>query len=249
MESEPKTKRKLKPVHCLALTVLVMAPVCALILIYLRVQNPDRPIYDKVADVPNMPVAVVFGAGINSLEMKDRVDTAVALYKGGKVLKLLMTGDNGRMEYNEPIAMKQAAVAQGVPDKDVACDYAGFRTYDSVYRAREIFDVQRAVLVSQRYHLPRALFLAENLGINAVGMDAGVHNYRGQAWYDLREIGSTEFAWFDLVLERKPKYLGRKEHLFDSDSEKSATEPPSASTAAPSVDEADHTAKTTAESK
>jgi SanA protein len=125
-----------------------------------------------------------------------------------------MTGDNGHINYNEPMAMKRVAVADGVPAQDIACDFAGFRTYDSLYRARDIFDVQNAVLVTQRYHLPRAIFLAEKLGLKVVGVDAGRHSYVRQSWYDLREIAAAEAAWLDVITARQPKYLGKKEPLF-----------------------------------
>lgn len=191
-----------------------LIPLAALAAVYMQVEGRPHGIYTRVDEVPAMPAAIVFGAGIDSVEMKDRVAAAVALYKSGKVRKLLMTGDNGHITYNEPMAMRREAMAAGVPDADIGLDYAGFRTYDSLYRARDIFDLRRAVLVTQRYHLPRAIFLAENLGLNVVGLDAGMHSYRRQKWYDLREIAAAEAAWFDVVSGRKPRFLGKKEPLF-----------------------------------
>jgi SanA protein len=179
------------------------------------VEGRSYTIYKNVADVPLMPAAIVFGAGIQTREAHDRVATAAALYKSGKVTKLLMTGDNGHANHNEPASMKQDAISMGVPAGDIRCDYAGFRTYDSLYRARNIFEVRRAVLVTQRYHLPRAMYLAQKLGLDVVGVDAGMNSYGfRQIWYDLREIGAAEAAWFDILTERKSKYLGKKEPLF-----------------------------------
>lgn len=199
---------------CLA-TASVVIPLIILAAIYFHVEGHKQGIFEKVTDVPTKPAAIVFGAGIKSAEMRDRVATAVALYKCGKVKKLLMTGDNGHISYNEPMAMKREAIREGVPSDDIACDYAGFRTYDSLYRARDIFDVKDAVLVSQRYHLPRAIFLAERLGLSVVGVDAGMHSYGSrQSWYDLREVAAAEAAWLDITLGRKPKFLGKKEPLF-----------------------------------
>lgn len=185
-------------------------------LIYADVRREGRPVYLDVRAVPTMPVAIVFGAGIGNAVINDRVETGIALYKAGKVRKLLMTGDNGRVGYDEPGAMKAQAVTAGVPTEDVVCDYAGFRTYDSLYRARDVFGVHRAVLVTQGYHLPRALFLARRLGLTTVGMDAARHSYGGaQRWWDLREIGAVETAWLDVSLRhRRPKFLGPKEPLF-----------------------------------
>lgn len=184
-------------------------------LVYADVQRDSRPIYGDVGAVPEMPVAVVFGAGIRNAVVDDRVVSAVALYKAGKVRKLLMKGDNGRAGYDEPTAMRDTAIAAGVPAGDVVCDYAGFRTYDSLYRAREIFGVHQAVLVTQRYHLPRALYLARRLGLTVVGLDAARHSYgSAQRWWDLSEVAAVETAWLDVnVRHRRPKFLGPKEPL------------------------------------
>ncbi len=181
--------------------------------IYAAVQQTQHLIVPSVAAAPNRPVAIVFGAAGDILT--DRVTTGVELYKAGKVQKLLMTGDNGRDGYNEPEDMKQKAIAEGVPARDVVCDYAGFRTYDSLYRARDIFGVRSAILVSQRYHLPRALFLGEKLGLDVVGVDAARHRYAGQAGFDLREIAAVEVAWWQATVSHpRPKYLGKPEPLF-----------------------------------
>lgn len=186
----------------------------AMLLIYADVQRCRAFIFPNVAAAPSRPVAIVFGAAGDILT--DRVSTGVELYKAGKVKKLLMTGDNGRDGYNEPQTMKDQAVAEGVPAQDIVLDYAGFRTYDSLYRAHAIFGVTSALLVTQRYHLPRALFLAKRLGLpNAVGVDAAKRPYVGQWSFDLREIAAVEVAWVQAVVIRpRPKFLGKPETLF-----------------------------------
>ncbi len=210
----PSTKPRLI-IRVQLLLLLPVIAVIAMLLIYCQVESDQSSIYESVNEVPPMPAAIVFGAGINSLEFADRISTAVSLYKSGKVRKLLMTGDNGTSSYNEPIAMKKRAVSMGVPAQDIACDFAGFRTYDSLYRARDIFEVRQAVLVTQRYHLPRALFLAHHLGLNVVGLDAGLHSPGAKRkWYEFREVIASQAAWFDVMASRKPKYLGKKEPLF-----------------------------------
>ena len=185
-------------------------------LIYADVQSCRRYICPSVAAAPSRPVAIVFGASGAILE--DRVSTGVELYKAGKVQKLLLTGDNSRNNYNEPAAMKQQALALGVPAPDIVCDYAGFRTYDSLYRARDIFGVHSAILVTQRYHLPRALFIARCLGMDVVGVDAAKRTYAGQWAFDLREIAAVEVAWIQAkqakLTRPRPKYLGKPEPLF-----------------------------------
>lgn len=204
-------RRRLTPRKIL----LAVFGVCCLggLWVYADVQQTRRLIVPSVAAAPSRPVAIVFGAAGSILT--DRVTTGVELYKAGKVQKLLMTGDNGRDGYNEPEDMKQQAIAEGVPAQNIVCDYAGFRTYDSLYRARDIFGVRSAILVTQSYHLPRALFLGEKLGLNVVGVDAARHRYAGQAGFDLREIAAVEVAWWQATVTRpRPKYLGKPEPLF-----------------------------------
>ena len=181
---------------------------------YIDLRYQANPIYHNIHDVPEMPVAIVFGAGIGTPVLADRVATAVSLHRQGKVRKILMTGDNSHTNYDEPEAMKASAIAAGIPKEDIACDYAGFRTYDSLYRARNIFDVKKAVLVTQGFHLPRAIFIAKHLGLSVVGIDAGLRSYGSeQYWYSLREIVASEYAWLDVLTQRKPKFLGKKETL------------------------------------
>ncbi len=175
-----------------------------------QVVSCRRLICASQADAPVRPVAIVFGA-VGSI-LTDRVLTGVELYKAGKVRTLLMTGDNSRDDYNEPDEMRSIALSQGVPSKDIVCDFAGFRTYDSLYRARDIFGVRSAILVTQGYHLPRALFIARKLGLDVVGVDAAKRRYVGQGAFNLRELGAIQVAWWQAVVTHpRPKYLGKVE--------------------------------------
>ena len=170
--------------------------------------------YRNPSDVTSAPVAVVFGAlvypgGRLSPFLTERVDGAVRLYKAGRVGKLLMTGDNGRIGYDEPGAMRDAAVAAGVPAADILVDDAGFDTYQSCYRLRSKFRITRAALVTQNYHLPRALFICRALGVDSV--DYGVDSwseYPGLTIvYILREAGSDFKAFWQLYVVRStPKF-------------------------------------------
>lgn len=201
----------------LTLTIIgAMVP----LLILLDVHIEGRPILIQVKDAPKRDVAIIFGAGYNAHSLSpilaDRVATGVALYKSGKVRKLLMTGDNRAASHNEPAVMCRAAVKMGVPRKDIVLDFAGFRTYDSAYRARHIFGVQNAILVTQAYHLPRALFTAHALGIDAVGVVADRQEY-GQVMlrYQVRELLASENAWVESrITHPRPRYLGRREHIL-----------------------------------
>jgi SanA protein len=170
-------------------------------------------LYSVPDQAPPQPVALVFGAGVwpsgrLSDALADRMDTAIDLYQAGTVNKLLLTGDNRKPDYNEPAAMADYARRRGVPDEDLVLDYAGRRTYDSCYRARAIFGVERAVLVTQAFHLPRALFTCEGLGLQVVGVRADRHQYARSPWYQVRELAATTRAWLDLNLVRPLPVLG-----------------------------------------
>ncbi len=191
---------------------LCLAALLLGVIIYADVRHQGKPIYDTIAASPSAPVAIVLGA--QGFVLQDRVDTGAALYKAGKVKKLLMTGDNHRDDYNEPEEMRRMALADGIPDQDIVLDYAGFRTYDSLYRARDIFGVRQALVVSQRYHLPRALYLGRRLGMNVVGVSATRRAYVGQSWFDVREVLAVEAAWLDIQTHRRPKFLGKREPIF-----------------------------------
>ncbi len=131
----------------------------------------------------------------------DRVAVAAEPYHAGRVRKLLLTGDNRFDNYNEPAAMRQTALEMGVPDQDLVLDYAGRRTYDSCYRAREIFGVRRATLVTQEFHLDRALYLCNSLGVDSIGVAADRQAYGGsRLWWSTRELGALATAWLDIHL-------------------------------------------------
>ncbi len=175
-------------------------------------QAADRT-YVRVAETPSKPVAIVFGAGYwpsgrLSDALADRMETAIELYEAGKVNKLLLSGDNRRADYNEPAAMAEYALARGVPRGDLVLDYAGRRTYDSCFRAKNIFGVEEALLVTQAFHLPRALYTCNHLGIDALGVVADRHRYLRAPWYHVREVAALARAWLDLNLLKPLPVLG-----------------------------------------
>jgi SanA protein len=190
--------------------LLLMAPLA--LQAWVDRQVADR-IYTEVATTPSEPVAIVFGAGVwpsgrLSHALADRMETAIALYQAGKVNKLLLSGDNRFADYNEPAAMARYARQRGVPDEDLVLDYAGRRTYDSCYRARDIFGVERAVLVTQAFHLPRALYTCQQLGVEGAGVVADQRQYIRAPWYQLREVAALSRAWLDLNLSKPRPVLG-----------------------------------------
>jgi SanA protein len=175
----------------------------------------------NVSTAPQERVAIIFGAGLTrdgypTAVLRDRVETAAQLYFGGKVEKLLMSGDNRVASYNEPEAMRQYALGLGVPEAAIVLDYAGRRTYDTCYRARAIFGVDSALLVTQGFHLPRALFLCNALGLRAVGVEADNAAYRKLSLliWNIREQFATVGAFVDVYISRPLPVLGRPEPIF-----------------------------------
>lgn len=160
-------------------------------------------------------VAIVFGASVYSNgdlspTLEERVETAIALYKAGKVDRILVSGDNRHPSYNEPRAMQDYLVTHAVAPRDVVVDYAGRSTYDTCLRAREIFGLERAVLVTQRFHLSRALYLANELGLDALGVATDPSRPSSLGYQNVRELGAEIKAWFNLRFLPPETILGEK---------------------------------------
>ena len=174
-----------------------------------------------IATVPSVPVVIVPGAGLSadgtpSAPLRDRVHAAVDLYMAGKAQKILMSGDNSTVYYNEPESMRQYALSLGVPDEDIVLDYAGRRTYDTCYRAREIFGIQTAIITTQPYHLPRAVFLCDRLGIQITGVEVVQSRYvrARYIFWQVREVFATLAAVWDIYVAKPLPILGQPEYIF-----------------------------------
>ncbi|MFF7092812.1 vancomycin high temperature exclusion protein [Streptomyces rubradiris] len=180
---------------------------------WLRLSTADR--LRTTADVPRAEVAVVFGAGLwhgePSPYLAHRLDAAVALYRAGRIEVVLVTGDNSREDYDEPDAMRAYLTERGVPDRRIVSDYAGFDTWDSCVRARRIFGVDRAVLISQDFHIRRAVALCEAAGVASYGV--GVAAEHDVTWYygGTRELFAAGKAALDAVFRPDPRFLGPRE--------------------------------------
>ncbi len=173
--------------------------------------------------VPTRSVAIVFGAGLTregypTAVLRDRVQVGANLYFAGKVQKLLMSGDNRFVEYNEPEAMRKYAIELGVPDQDIVLDYAGRRTYDTCYRARAIFGISEAILVTQAFHLPRAIYLCNMLGVDGVGVESDLQYYlkRARFFWNLRELPATLSALVEVHITHPLPVLGEPEPILTS---------------------------------
>jgi SanA protein len=172
------------------------------------------PATRDVAEVPPAEAALVLGAqvytnGKPSIMLADRVHAAEALYRAGKVKKILVSGDHGRWSYDEPGTMRKMLLADGIPARDIFTDHAGFDTWDSAQRARRVFDVRSAVVVTQRFHMARALFDARRAGLHVTGFIADRRGY-GRVMYKLeaREAVARVKAVGDAVVGAGPKFLG-----------------------------------------
>lgn len=168
---------------------------------------------DEAKDLENTDCILVLGAAVKNNErpsamLNDRLETGIELYNQNVSGKILMSGDHGRKDYDEVNVMKNFAINSGVPSEDIFMDHAGFSTYESMYRAKEIFKADKIVIVSQKYHLYRAVYIARSLGIEAYGVPSDVREYRGQKYRDFREAIARVKDFFNVIIKPEPTYLG-----------------------------------------
>ncbi len=183
------------------------------------IEAAEGKLFDEAAKVPRTDVALVFGCnktfqGRRNLYFKHRIEAAADLWKAGRVKCFIVSGDNHSHDYNEPQDMKDALIEAGVPEAKIVCDYAGLRTLDSVVRAKEIFGVEKVILISQKFHNERAAYLAESVGLEVVGLNAQSVTGPAARKTDSREKLARVKMWLDVnVLKTDPKFLGQKEEL------------------------------------
>jgi SanA protein len=194
--------------------IIVLAGLGVLIPNLVITRSAAAHIVSDPADAPEAEVAIVLGARVYSNGglspmLTDRLATGVQLYKLGKVKKLLLSGDHGQVTYDEVNAMLRYAVDHGVPDEDVFTDHAGFSTYDTMYRARDVFKVTTALVVTQGFHLARAVYTARRLGLEATGVVADIQPYSSELRFAMRDWLARIKAFLDLnITKPEPRYLG-----------------------------------------
>ena len=196
----------------IAQVALVGALIAASIIVFVPLMMrfaESSYMYDEVSDIPKTEAALVLGASVRqgkpSPILEERAHAAVRLYLEGKVQKILVTGDNSALSHDEVTPVRKYLIDASIPSQDIFLDHAGFDTYSSMYRARDVFDVDSVTIVTQDFHLPRALFLARTLGITAYGL----HARGGGTGMDyMREVPASLKALIDIVSGRIPKYLG-----------------------------------------
>lgn len=168
---------------------------------------------EKATGLQDVECILVLGCAVRpdgtpSAMLAERLDRGIELYEKGAAPKLLMSGDNGQVEYNEVVPMGNYALEKAVPSQDIFLDYAGFSTYESMYRAKEIFQAKKILIVTQKYHLHRALFIAKAMGLDAYGVACDTQVYAGQMNRDVREILARNKDFLTSIFKPKPTYLG-----------------------------------------
>ncbi len=205
---------RLRPALTVVAALLVIGVLVAVIPNLVIPASAGKHIVTDLDDAPSAPVAIVLGArvypgGSPSPMLTDRLETAIRLYKAGKVEKLLLSGDHGRTTYDEVNAMLAYVRERGVADEDAFTDHAGFSTYDTMYRAREVFKVTSALVVTQEFHLARAVYTARALSLDAVGVAADLRPYVGESRLAARDWLARVKAFIQLHVTRpEPRYLG-----------------------------------------
>lgn len=206
--------------NMLKILIIIILILCALIGImmlsinfYVVNKTKSKIVTEKQAkELENVDCILVLGAGIwgdkPSPMLEDRLLQGITLYNNQTSSKIIMSGDHGKEEYDEVNVMKDFAIEKGVKSEDIFMDHAGFSTYDSVYRAKEIFKAQKIIIVTQKYHLHRALYVAEKLGIEAYGVASNPREYRGQVVRELREVLARDKDFFKCIIKPEPTYLG-----------------------------------------
>jgi SanA protein len=221
-------KNRLKQVRrlAIALAILIIAGILAIGGADRWCQNAAQgKIFRSTEAIPTKAVALVLGTGKltargnPNLHFTQRIEAAAALFKSGKVRHLIVSGDNSVKHYDEPTDMREALVATGVPTNAITCDYAGFRTLDSVVRAKTVFGLTNFTIVTEEFHCPRAVWIAQRHGLNVVAFAAPDLSLRWSARVKIREALARTLGALDLyVLNREPKFSGPPEELVLADS-------------------------------
>ncbi len=196
--------------------IIVIAVIVLIVLginLYVRLSTRKQIIKEnEYANLSDIDCIIILGAGIwgdkPSPMLEDRLLEGIKLYQNNVSDKIIMSGDNGKEEYNEVEIMKNYAKEKGIPSENIFMDHAGFSTYESIYRAKEIFEAKKVVIVTQKYHLYRALYVANQLGLEAYGVGADPRQYVGATYREISEILARDKDFVKCIFKLKPTYLG-----------------------------------------
>lgn len=209
-------KRKYKAVIFVVLGIALLIGIAAVSLSVYMVKATEKSVFtaDTFKNDEKADCILILGAGVKDGKpkpmLRDRLLTGIELYKSGAAKKIIMSGDHGRADYDEVNVMRAFALEQGVRAEDIFLDHAGFSTYDSVYRAKNIFGAENIIIVSQKYHLYRALYIAKKLDVKAAGVYADLNTYGGQLKRDIREITARDKDFFKCIIKPKAQIMGDK---------------------------------------
>ncbi len=209
-------KRKYKAVIFVVLGIVLLIGIAAVSLSVYMVKATEKNIFtaDTFQSDEKADCILILGAGVKDGKpkpmLRDRLLTGIELYKSGAAEKIIMSGDHGRADYDEVNVMRAFALEQGVKAEDIFLDHAGFSTYDSVYRAKNIFGAESIITVSQKYHLYRALYIAKKLDVKAAGVSADLNPYGGQLKRDIREIIARDKDFFKCIIKPEAEIMGDK---------------------------------------
>lgn len=209
-------KRKYKAVIFVVLGIVLLIGIAAVSLSVYMVKATEKNIFtaDTFKNDEKADCILILGAGVKDGRpkpmLRDRLLTGIELYKSGAAKKIIMSGDHGRADYDEVNVMRAFALEQGVRAEDIFLDHAGFSTYDSVYRAKNIFGAENIIIVSQKYHLYRALYIAKKLDVKAAGVSANLNTYGGQLKRDIREIIARDKDFFKCIVKPEAEIMGDK---------------------------------------
>lgn len=215
-------KRKINRMIKIMIIGIIILMIAILSLNIYVVNNTKNEIVkeENVSNIEGVDCILILGAGIwgdkPSPMLEDRLKEGITLYKKGTTKKIIMSGDHSREDYDEVKIMKEYAESEGVPSEDIFMDHAGFSSYDSVYRAKEIFGVQKMIIVTQKYHLYRSLYIAKKLGIEAYGIESNLRTYPGQVFREIREILARDKDYFKCIMKPEASIMGEKISLDGS---------------------------------
>ena len=214
LQRKRKNMWKTKKILLIAVLITII-PLLVILILNGTVKMQGKYIIspEEAYKLKDMDCILVLGCGVKdngvpSDMLRDRLIRSIDLYKNNAAPKLLMSGDHGKTDYNEVGTMKNFAIDSGINSEDIFMDHAGFSTYESIYRAKEIFGAEKIIIVSQEYHLYRALHIAECFGLEAYGVAADYHTYGGQAYREVREILARAKDFVTSLFKPEPTYLG-----------------------------------------
>ena len=195
------------------IVIIIIALIVLGINLYVRISTNKQIIKENdYTELSDVDCIIILGAGIwgdkPSPRLEDRLLEGIKLYQNGASDKIIMSGDHGRKEYDEVSIMKNYAIEKGIPSENIFMDHAGFSTYESIYRAKDIFQAKKIVIVTQKYHLYRALYIANQLGLEAYGVGADPRQYVGEIYIEIREILARDKDFIKCIFKPEPTYLG-----------------------------------------